>query len=96
MNRTGCCKYKSFDPTFSKVGGFLGQRPESRLASLETPKTSEKVPLFGTLHLLVNALLAKGEKVRMNGLEITMELSHFGNFSLVRQPHFFVYKSSHL
>jgi len=46
--KTGCCKQKSFDPTFSKVGGFLGQRPESRLASLETPRTSEKVPLFGT------------------------------------------------
>ncbi|MBR3998304.1 MAG: hypothetical protein IKI93_08175, partial [Clostridia bacterium] len=47
-NRRGCRKYKSFDPTFSKVGGFLGQRPESSSAELETPKTSEKVPLFGT------------------------------------------------
>jgi len=42
------------------------------------------------LHLLVNALLAKGEKVRMNGLEITMELLHFGIFSLVQQPLHFI------
>jgi len=66
--RRGCCKYKSFDPTFSKVGGFLGQRPESTSAELETPRTSEKVPLFASLHLLVNALLAKGEKEERNGL----------------------------
>ena len=33
-----------------------GRRPKN-------PPTFEKVPLFATLHLLVNALLAKGEKV---------------------------------
>jgi len=42
----GCCKYKSFDPTFSKVGGFLGQRPESTVATVETPKTFEKSSSF--------------------------------------------------
>jgi len=39
---------------------------------------------------LVLFLLAKGEKVRMNGLEITMELLHFGIFSLVRQLLLFI------
>jgi len=35
----------------------------------------------------------KGEKVRMNGLEITMELLHFGVFSLVQQPVFLLHTS---
>ena len=33
---------KSFDPTFSKVGGFLGQRPESHSAECETPQRSSR------------------------------------------------------
>ena len=56
QTQRGCRKSKSFDPTFSKVGRFQGQRPWSRLASLETPKTSEKSSFFASF------FLAKGKK----------------------------------
>jgi hypothetical protein len=37
---------ESFDPTFSKVGGFSGRRPESTVATVEMPMTSEKSSSF--------------------------------------------------
>ena len=43
-NEKGCRKYKSFDPTFSKVGrGSGGQSPWSTVSTVETPRISEKV-----------------------------------------------------
>ena len=42
-----------------------GQSPLSTVATVEMPKTFEKVLLFATLHLLVNAVLDKEEKVEL-------------------------------
>ena len=76
---------KFWSSFFKSSWGLKGQSPSSTVATVETPKTSEKF-LF-----LLLFLLAKGEKEEMNSLKIENGLSHFGKFSLVRQPLFIVY-----
>jgi len=69
-NKTELSQAEKFWSSFFKSSrGLKGRRPSSTSAEVETPRISEKVPLFGTLHLLVNALLAKGEKEEINSLK---------------------------
>ena len=67
---------------FQKLAGVEGTASPSDRRNGRNTLEFEKVPLFAFLHLLVNALLAKGEKEEMNSSNQTKGLLHFGIFFL--------------